>query len=85
MSPESPKFLSVQTQVRAAKLTDMPCATMAILPAPGDSISAHPIVLCGSYDNKVLPLMKVLIESFKFFAAFKLCECTPQDGRPHWD
>ena len=65
MSPESSKFLSVQTQVRAAKLTDMPCATMAILPAPGDSISAHPIVLCGSYDNKVLPLMKVLIESFK--------------------
>lgn len=41
-------------QVRAAKLTDMPCTSMAVLPGPTGSTSLHPTVLCGSYDNKVL-------------------------------
>lgn len=43
-------------QVRAAKLTDMPCTAMALLSNAAGGSSGQPIVLCGSYDNKVLPL-----------------------------
>ena len=43
-------------QVRAAKLTDMPCTAMALLPHAAGGSSGQPIVLCGSYDNKVVPL-----------------------------
>ena len=40
-------------QVRAAKLTDMPCTSIAVLPVTARTAAAHPTVLCGSYDNKV--------------------------------
>ncbi|CAK0760340.1 hypothetical protein CVIRNUC_002763 [Coccomyxa viridis] len=41
------------SQVRAAKLTDMPCTAMALLSNAAGGSSGQPIVLCGSYDNKV--------------------------------
>ena len=44
-------------QVRAAKLTDMPCTSMAVLAATAGNTSNHPTILCGSYDNKVLNLL----------------------------
>eukprot|EP00884_Botryococcus_braunii_P015364 jgi/Botrbrau1/2510/Bobra.0079s0002.1 len=50
------KILSLQsgTQIRAAKLTDVPLAAVALLPLPSQSAGAsHPLVLASGYDNKV--------------------------------
>ena len=46
----------MHAQVRAAKLTDMPCTAMALLSNAAGGSSGQPIVLCGSYDNKVVPV-----------------------------
>ena len=48
-------------QVRAAKLTDMPCTSMTMLQAAACSTATHPTVLCGSYDNKVCLLLAFMI------------------------
>lgn len=40
-------------QIRAAKLTDAPLTSVALLPN-GSTTPSHPLVLASSYDNKVI-------------------------------
>ncbi len=51
-------------QVRAAKLTDMPCTSMAVLQVSARTAAAHPTILCGSYDNKVRLLLSLRVMQF---------------------